>query len=77
MEFRRKARLAKLTYRDKLEEKLKVGNAKAAWMGLNTMMGRKNREQTIKTDNPCGFANKLNRFYARFDVTDFSRKHDT
>ena len=44
MEFRRKARLAKLTYRDKPEEKLKVGNAKAARMGLNTMMGRKNRE---------------------------------
>ena len=70
MEFRRKAKLTKLTYRDKLEEKLKVGNAEAAWMGLNTMMGRKNKEQTIKTDSPHGFANKLNRFYARFDVTD-------
>ena len=40
----RKAKLAKLAYKDKVEEKLKVGNAKAARMGLNTMMGRKNRE---------------------------------
>ena len=40
------------------------------------MIGRENKEQTIKTDNPRGFANGLNRFYARFDVTDFSREHD-
>ena len=30
-EFRRKAKLAKLAYRDKVTEKLKVGNAKDAW----------------------------------------------
>jgi len=55
-----------------VEEKLKVGNAKDAWRGLNTMMGRKNKQQTVKTDSPRGFANELNRFDARFDVTDFS-----
>ena len=37
------------------------------------MMGRKNNQQTVKTDDPRGFANELNRFYARFDVIDFSR----
>ena len=30
-EFRSKAKLAKLAYKDKVEEKLKVGNAKDAW----------------------------------------------
>ena len=41
-EFRRKAKLAKLAY--KVEEKLKVSNAKDAWRGLNAMMGRKNNQ---------------------------------
>ena len=41
-EFRMKAKLAKLAYKDKVKERLKVGNAKDAWRGLNTMMGRKN-----------------------------------
>ena len=40
------------------------------------MMGRKNKQQTVKTDNPRGFANELNRFYARFDVIDFSSERD-
>ena len=53
-----------------------MGNAKYAWRGLNTMMGRKNKQQTVKTDSPRGFANELNRFYARFDVTDFSSERD-
>ena len=66
-EFRRKAKLAKLAYKDKVEERIKVRNAKDAWRGLNTMMGRKNKQQTVKTDNPRGFANELNRFYARFE----------
>ena len=40
------------------------------------MMSRKNNQQTVKTDDPRGFANELNRFYARFDVTDFSSERD-
>ena len=49
-----------------------MGNAKDAWRGLNTMTGRKNNQQTVKTDDPRGFANELSRFSARFDFTDFS-----
>ena len=75
-EVRRKAKLAKLAYKDKVEEKVKVGNAKDAWRRLNTMMGRKNKQQTVKTDDPRGFANELNRFDARFDVTDFSSERN-
>ena len=73
-EFSSKAKLAKLAY--KVEEKHKVGNAKDAWRGLNTMMGSKINQQTVKTDDPCDFANELNRYYARFDVSDFSSEHD-
>ena len=35
------------------------------------MMGRKQKEQIAQYDDPTIFANKLNKFYARFDVTDF------
>ena len=74
-EFRRKAKLAKLAY--KVEKKHKVGNAKDAWRrGLNTMMGSKINQQTVKTDDPCDFANELNKYYARFDVSDFSNERD-
>ena len=76
-EVGRKAKLAKLAYKDKVEEKLKVGNAKDAWRGLNTMIGRKkNKQQAIKADNPRGLANELNRLQTRVDVTDFSNERD-
>ena len=40
------------------------------------MMGTKNKRETVKTDSPRGLANELNRFYARFDATDFSSERD-
>ena len=55
-EVRRKAKLAKLAYKDQAEEKLKVGNAKDALRGLNTVIGRKHKQETVKTDDPRGFA---------------------
>ena len=77
MEYRRKAKLAKHAYTDKVEETLKAGNTKDyAGRWLNTMMGRNNKQETVKTDDPRGFANELNRFYAIFDVTDFSSERD-
>ena len=53
----RKAKLAKLAYKDKVADKLKVGNTKGAWRELNTMTSRKNKQQTVKTDELRGFAN--------------------
>ena len=76
-EYRRKAKLAKHAYTDKVEETLKAGNTKDyAGRWLNTMMGMKNKRETVKTDSPRGLVNELNRFYARFDVTDFSSERD-
>ena len=68
-EFKRKAKLAKIEFKDKVERRLKYGSVREAWKGLNRMMGRKNRQAPIKADNPGNFANELNKFYARFDVT--------
>ena len=42
-EFRRKAKVDKLADKDKVEEKLEMGNAKTAWKELNIMMGRKQK----------------------------------
>ena len=53
----RKAKLAKLAHKDKVADKLKVGNAKGAWREFNTIMSRKNKQQTVKTDELRGFAN--------------------
>ena len=58
-EVRGKAKLAKLAYKDQAEEKLKVGNAKDAWRGLNTVIGRKHKQETVKTDDPRGFAKRV------------------
>jgi hypothetical protein len=70
-EFRSKAWKAKLDYKGKVEEKLKVGNARDAWVGLNKMMGRDKKKQDLRCENQQVFANDLNKFYARFDVHNF------
>ena len=57
----------------KIEIKLYCGDARSAWQGLNTMMGRNTRQdQLCVPDDPNNFANDLNKFYARFDNDDFS-----
>ena len=40
------------------------------------MMGRTRKEQPLVSDNPAQFANDLNRFYARYDNTDYSNEFD-
>ena len=64
--------LAKLEYKNKVERNLSVGNAKDAWKGLNTMMGRNQQQKPLTSADPSALANDLNRFYARFDTQDFS-----
>ena len=76
-EFRKKVFLAKLEYKDKVERNLFVGNAKDAWKGLNTMMGRNQQQKPLISTDPSALANDLNRFYARFDTQDFSDECNT
>ena len=68
--FRSKARTAKLTYKEKVEEKLKVGNAREAWLGLNKMMGRNKKKINLRCENTEIFANDLN----KFDRHDFGQE---
>ncbi|XP_070534509.1 uncharacterized protein [Ptychodera flava] len=74
-EFRQQARIAKYKYRMKVEEKLKTNNCKAAWDGLKVMMGKK--QNTSLNSFPrdlLAFPDELNKFYARFDVRDFTNE---
>ena len=75
-EFRSKAILAKINYKNKLERKLQLGLAKDAWGILNKMMGREKRKQGINYGNNEDWANELNKFYSRFDVFNFQKECD-
>ena len=68
---------SKLKYKDKVEINLFVGNAKDAWKGLNTMMGRNQQQKPLTSVDLSALANYLNRFYARFDTQDFSDECNT
>ena len=75
-DFRRQKKIAKAEYKDKVEVRFKGGNAREAWKGLNTMMGREQQKQLFTCQDPHAFVNELNTFYARFDVKDFSQDCD-
>ncbi|XP_055498465.1 uncharacterized protein LOC129701356 [Leucoraja erinacea] len=68
-ELRRKTRLAKLHYKNKVEEKFTTGNAREAWQGLNSMMGRAQKPALFQCSDPATFAEQLNIYYSRFDRT--------
>ena len=75
-EFKWKNKRCRRQYKDKVEKKLTEGQGRAAWDGLNTMMGKNTKKQELKCDDSLTFANDLNVFYSRFDSTDFSREID-
>jgi len=66
-ELRRMTRLAKLHYKNKVEEKFTNGNAREAWQGLNTMMGRAQKPAQIQCSDPATFAEQLNIYYSIFN----------
>lgn len=63
---KRKIKDAQNEYKENVEEKLKTGNVRDAWKGLNTMMGRQ-KKRVQKHEDPHCLANNLNIFYSRFD----------
>ena len=72
-EFRKNARADRLRYKNKVEEKFRTGNAREAWSGLRAMMGKQQTKHSLPhSANSVDTANEINRFYARFDVRDFS-----
>ena len=62
-------------FKEKLEKSFKNNNTRDAWQGMNTIIGRKQKQTTnIPHSEPdkTSYVNKLNDFYARFDCHDFS-----
>ncbi len=57
-----KTRLAKLRYKDNMEERFTKGNTKAAWQNLNMMMGRAQASSRVQGLDPASFAEQLNVF---------------
>ncbi len=68
-EFKRKAKLAKVRYKDEVEKKLTSGNAREAWQGLNIMMGRATKPVMAAWTEPTSLAEQLNTFFTRFNST--------
>ncbi len=68
-EFRGLIRKAKLAYKDKIENRLYTGNAKKAWEGLNSVMGREKKKQVCSLQG-AHFVEYLNVFFTRFDKGD-------
>lgn len=66
-DFRRQARWAKMNYKEKVERKLTSGNARQAWQGLNTMMGRKPKPEVVDCPDPASLAEQLNNLFTRFN----------
>ena len=55
------------------KKKKRTGNAREACSGLRAMMGKQQTKHSLHhSANSVDTANELNRFYARFDVRDFS-----
>lgn len=65
-QFRRQAAQAKRKYKDNVERKLTSGNAREAWQGLNTMMGRSTKPEKADCPDPASFAEQLNVLFTRF-----------
>ena len=61
-----------MKYREKLEANLSNNNCKATWEIMKAMAGMNKKKNDLSIDEDiCGYAKKLNAFYARFNNHDF------
>jgi hypothetical protein len=60
-----------------VEEKFRTGDVRQAWDGLKTMMGKTGQKSNKHLPHTLESVNELNKFYARFDVRDFSADCDS
>ena len=75
-DFERMKVIEKKKYKDKVQERYEKGNVKEAWDGLNKMMGKSSNQSNRRLPDTPDPVNDLNRFYARFDIRDFSAECD-
>ncbi|XP_076745749.1 uncharacterized protein LOC112435595 [Maylandia zebra] len=65
---RRAVRDAKRRYRERVESRFHQGDTRSMWHGLRTITDYKARD-TAPINADSAFTNELNRFYARFEVS--------
>ena len=66
---------AKELYREKIERSFHENNPKTAWKTLQNVTGYK-RKSSVPESIVCQtFVDNLNKFYCRFDKTDFLREN--
>ena len=73
---KKELKLAKIQYKNKVEEELKNGSSRSAWRGIKSMVGMQDTKKCLsdphKSDS--ALAEELNQFYLRFDSHDFSNE---
>ena len=68
----RQIREEKRSFRSKLEQNFREGNARQYWRDIGTITGHKQGKVPLQTSDESKLAADLNKFYARFDQRDFS-----
>ncbi|GFR71213.1 reverse transcriptase [Elysia marginata] len=72
-EVRATIRQGKESYRRKIEKYFKNNDMRKVWQGMNLMVGCKGNNSV---EGEEGYANDLNKFYARFDCHDFVQERE-
>lgn len=62
---KRETKLAKMQYRDKVQDKLRMGNSCSTWRGLKSMLGIQDKKRTLSNTDKSDYtvAEELNQFY--------------
>jgi hypothetical protein len=75
-QVKRELKLAKFTYKDKVENLLTAGNARPAWEGVKNMMGMPTKKSIVSLNgiNDSRLSNEFNVFFNRYDEHNFSKE---
>ncbi|GFS04568.1 hypothetical protein ElyMa_004660400, partial [Elysia marginata] len=75
-EVRATIRQGKESYRRKIEKYFKNNDMRKVWQGMNLMGGCKGKKGNNCVEGDEGYANDLNKYYARFDHDDFVQERE-
>lgn len=67
-DLRRGIRLAKLAYKDKIEDLVLNNNPRSVWQGLQHFTNYKGSQKAATSTNGASLAEELNNFFARFET---------
>jgi hypothetical protein len=75
-EVHKKILNAKRTFKDKIEDMFHSRNSREVWKGLKVLTGANKKISEPALLSQLGSADRLNKFYARFDHRDFTHEHN-